>query len=46
MEQELRLGLDLDRLALIKKKIGANFEQLLKPVFSCFHGQKKELKTL
>jgi hypothetical protein len=24
-----------------KKKIWADFEQLLRPVFSCFHGQKK-----
>ena len=26
---------------LVKKKFGADFEQLLSAVFSCFHGQKK-----
>ena len=42
MEQELRFGLDLGRLAILKKKsIWANYEQLLRPVFSLFRGQKK-----
>jgi hypothetical protein len=27
-----------------EKKIWANYEQLLRAVFSCFHGQKKGLK--
>ena len=40
MEQELRFGLDLGWLALLKKK-WANYEQILRPVFSCFHGNKK-----
>ena len=40
MEQELRFGLDLGQLALLKKKhIWANYEQLLRPVFSLFGGQ-------
>ena len=46
MEQELRFGLDLGRLALLKKNIWANYEQLLRPVFSSFRGKKKELKKL
>ena len=42
MEQELRFGLDLGRLALLKKtNIWADYEQLLRPVFSSFRGQKK-----
>ena len=47
MEQELRFGLDLGRLALLKKNIWVDYEELLRPIFSCFHGQKKKkLKTL
>ena len=43
MEQELRFGLDLGRLALLKKKdIWADYEQLLRPVF--FMGQRKKKK--
>ena len=45
MEQELRFGLDLGRLALLKKNNWANYEQLLRPVFSSFRGPKKH-KTL
>ena len=42
MEQELRFGLDLERLALLKKKhIWADYEQLFRPVFLSFPGQKK-----
>ena len=37
MAQELRFGLDLGRLALLKKKIWAHYEQLLRPAFSCSH---------
>ena len=41
MEQELRFGLGLGRLALLKKKtIWANYEQLLGLVFSSFRGEK------
>ena len=40
MQQELRFGLVLARLVLLKKN-WVNYEQLLRPVFSCFHGQKK-----
>ena len=28
-----------------KKKLGADYEQLLRPVFSCFHGQKIKIKN-
>ena len=28
-------------LGITEKKIGADYEQLLRAVFSCFHGQKK-----
>ena len=41
MEQELRIGLDLGRLALLKKNGWADYEQLLRVFFSCFQGQKK-----
>ena len=45
MEHELRFVLDLGRLALLKKKkIWADYEQLFRPVFSSFHGQKKRKK--
>ena len=40
MEQELRFGLDLGLLAVLKKKVWANYEQLLREAFSCFQGQK------
>ena len=40
MEQLLRFGLDLGQLAVLKKRIWANYEQLLRVVFSCFQGQK------
>ena len=36
MEQELRFGLDLGRVALLKKHIWADYEQLLRVAFSCF----------
>ena len=39
MEQNMRFGLILGRLAILKK-IGANYQQLLRPVFSCFREQK------
>ena len=34
MEQELRFGLDLDRLVVLTKKVWADYEQLLREVFS------------
>ena len=41
MKQELRFGLDLGRLAVLKRKrVWADYEQLLRVVFSCFQGQK------
>ena len=27
-------------VGIIENKFGADYEQLLRPVFSCFHGQK------
>ena len=39
MEQEFRFGLDLGRLAVLKKSVWANYEQLLRVVISCFQGQ-------
>jgi hypothetical protein len=29
---------------LVKKKFGADYEQLLRPIFLCFNGQKMILK--
>jgi hypothetical protein len=55
MKQEMRIGLDLGRLAVLKKKrVWADYEQLLRVFFSCFQGQKsmliffsfKKLKTI
>ena len=40
MEQNIRFGLILGWLAILKK-MGFDYEQLLRPVFSCFLGQKK-----
>ena len=41
MKQKMRLGLVSGWLAINTKKNGANYEKLLKTVFSCFQGQKK-----
>ena len=41
MEQELRFGLDLGRLALLKKRVWADYEQLLRVVFFMFSVAKK-----
>jgi hypothetical protein len=40
MEQNMRFVLILGRLAILKQKFMADYEQLLRPVCSCFHGQK------
>ena len=40
MEQELRFGLDLSRLAVLKKGVWADYYQLLRVVFPCFQEQK------
>ena len=40
MEQELRFGLDLSQLAVLKKRVWADYEQLLRVFFSCFQRQK------
>ena len=40
MEQKLRFGLVLGRLAILKKKFGPDYKQLLWSVFSCFQAQK------
>ena len=44
MEQELKFGLDLGWLAVLKKRVWADYEQLLGGLFLCFQGQKKLLK--
>ena len=44
MEQKMRFGLVLGQLAILKKKLGADYEQLLRVVFSCFQEQKKMSK--
>ena len=44
MEQKMRNWLVLEQLAILKKKLGADYEQLLRAVFSCFQGQKNNLK--
>ena len=41
MKQKLKFGLGLGLLAILKKKIGANYEQRLRAVSSCFHEKKK-----
>ena len=41
MEQEMRFGLDLGQLALLKKKIWVDYEQLFRLVFSSFQKIKK-----
>ena len=47
MEQELRFRLDFGRLALLKKKFGADYEQLFRPVFQVFMDKKNQkIKTL
>ena len=40
MEQKLRFGLALGRLAILEKKIWADSEQLLRAVFSCLRWKK------
>ena len=44
MEQELGFGLDLGPVSITEKKNWADYEQLLRTVFTCFHGQKKNIK--
>ena len=39
----IEFGLDLGRFALLKKNILADYEQLFRPVFTRFHGQKKNV---
>ena len=40
MEQNMRFGLVLGQLAILKKKLGP-IEQLLRPLFPCLQGHKK-----
>ena len=42
LEQNMRFGLVLGQLAILQKTWGANYEQLLRVVFSCFQGQKND----
>ena len=44
MKQKMEFGLILGRLAILKK-IGADYEQLLRAVYSCFR-EKKSLEFL
>ena len=44
MEQKMRFGLVLVHLAILKKKLGADYEQLLRVFFYVFRGKKKYLK--
>jgi hypothetical protein len=46
MEQKMRFGLVLGQLAILKKKLGADYEQLLRVVFSCFQGEKYNWKFI
>ena len=41
MKNEFWAGLG-SRAVLVKKKFGANYEQLLRPISLCFHEQKKQ----
>ena len=41
MKNQFWAGLG-SRAVLVKKKFGADYEQLLRPVFICFHGEKKK----
>ena len=40
MEKKIWFGLVLGRFAILKKKLRADYEQLLRSFFSCFHSQK------
>ena len=40
MEKKMRFGLVLGLLAILKEIFWADYEQLLREVFSCFLGQK------
>ena len=39
-------GLVLGQLAILKRTLEADYEQLLRVAFSCFHGQKNNFKFL
>ena len=41
IEQKMRFGLVLGQLAMLKKKLGADYEQLLRVFFFMFSGAKK-----
>ena len=41
MEKNMRFGLILGQLAILEKKVWADYEQILRAFFSCFHTQKK-----
>ena len=45
MERKMRFGLVLGWLAILKKTSWADYEQLFRAVFSCFHGHKIDLKS-
>ena len=43
MEQESRFGLDLGQLGVMKKRVGADYKQLLRVFFFVFSWAKKML---
>ena len=45
LELELRFSLDLGLLAVLKKRVWADYEQLFRVVFPCFQWQKKLLNS-
>jgi hypothetical protein len=44
MEQKMIFGLVLGQLAILKRTLEADYEQLLRVAFSCFHGQKNNFE--
>ena len=40
VKQKMRFGLVLGQLAILKKKVWADYEQLLRTISSCFRVQK------
>ena len=38
---EIEIWAGFEGLALLKKKVWVDYEQLFRPIFSSFHGQKR-----
>jgi hypothetical protein len=45
-EQKMNFGLIFGQLAILKKRLRADYEQLLRVFFSCLQGQKNNLNFL